>query len=177
MSHNRIATALVVSGLAVFCAAVQSAPSSSASAEPSGSAATDMKGLSKADTKKYAASHFMGFYAVNGSTAADVCRAEGVDLTEYLRAFHLKHAAELAQASKVMKAEGISTGQMATVAEAQRNEMEATVRRTMLELAVALHETTIADGCSFVAAHVVDAVSAQSFAEQNPQVWAVLMSD
>jgi hypothetical protein len=136
-----------------------------------------MKGLSKADIKKYAASHFIGFYTVNGSTAGDVCRAEGVDLTAYVRAFQLKHRTELDQANRIMSASGISAKKMAAVADGKQPELEATVRRTMLDLAVALGGKTVADGCAYVAAHVVDAVSAQSFAEQNPQVEEVLMAE
>lgn len=136
-----------------------------------------MKGVSKADIKKYAASHFMGFYTVNGSTAGDICRAEGVDLTAYVRAFQLKHRTELDQANKIMSASGISAKTMAALAGGKRTELEATVRQTMRDLALALGEKTVADSCAYVAAHVVDAVSAQSFAEQNPEVEAVLMSD
>jgi hypothetical protein len=139
--------------------------------------ATDMAPLSTTDAKKYAASHFMGFYTLNAHAAADVCRAEGVDLTAYVRAFHLKHAAEFAQAEKIMTASGFSIEQMAPASSDSRKTMEATFRQAMLDLAAALHKTKVADGCAYVAAHVPDSVSAQSFAEQNPEVEAALMSD
>jgi hypothetical protein len=136
-----------------------------------------MAPLSRTDTRKYAAAHFMGFYTLNAHAAADVCRAEGVDLKDYVRAFHVKHAAEFAQAGKIMTEFGFSTAQMAPPGSANRKAMEATFRQVMLDLAAALHKTEIADGCAYVAAHVADSVSAQSFAEQNPEVEAALMSD
>lgn len=139
--------------------------------------ASDMAPLSTTAAKKYAASHFMGFYTLNAYAAADVCRAEGVDLTAYVRGFHLKHAAEFAQADKIMTASGFSIEQMAPASSDNRKTMEATFRKAMLDLAAALHKTTVADGCAYVAAHVADSVSAQSFAEQNPEVEAALMSD
>jgi hypothetical protein len=139
--------------------------------------ATDMAPLSRTDARKYAAAHFMGFYTLNAHAAADVCRAEGVDLKDYVRAFHVKHAAEFAQAGKIMTEFGFSTAQMAPPGSANRKAMEATFRRVMLDLAAALHKTEIADGCAYVAGHVADSVSAQSFAEQNPEVEAALMSD
>jgi len=177
MSHKRVNTALLLPVLALFSgAAVSSSPHSVAVAQPT-AAATDMNGLSKADQKKYAASHFLGFYTLNGRTTADVCGAEGVDLANYERAFQLKHTSELAQAEKVMMASGVSAEQMAIVAGGKRKEMEATIRHTMLELANALHAATVADGCAYVAGHPADAASAQSFAEQNPEVETALMSD
>ena len=139
--------------------------------------ATDMAPLSTTDAKMYAASHFMGFYTLNAHAAADVCRAEGVDLTAYARAFHLKHAAEFTQAEKIMMASGFSIEQMAPASSDNRKMMEATFRQAMLDLAAALHMTKVADGCAYVAAHVADSVLAQSFAEQNPEVEAALMSD
>jgi hypothetical protein len=177
MSHKRVTAPLLLSALALFSgASVSSSPHSAAAAQPT-AVAIDMNGLSKADQKKYAASHFLGFYTLNGRTSADVCRAEGVDLAVYLRAFQLKHMSELAQAEKVMMASGVSTEEMAAVAREKRKDMEATIRHTMLELANALHGTTVADGCAYVAGHAAEAASAQSFAEQNPEVEAVLMSD
>jgi len=139
--------------------------------------ATDMAPLSTTDAKMYAASHFMGFYTLNAHVAADVCRAEGVDLTAYVRAFHLEHAAEFAQADKIMMASGFSIEQMAPVSSDNRKIMEATFRQAMLDLAAALRKTKVADGCAYVAAHVADSVLAQSFAAQNPEVEAALMSD
>lgn len=177
MLDKRLTTRLVFPALALFCTAIQSVPSPSASAGPSGTAVTDMNGLSKEDMKKYAASHFFGFYTVNGTTAGDVCRAEGIDLTAYVRAFQLKHTRELAQAHKVISASGISLKKMTAIAEGKRSKLEATVRQTMLDLAAALGGRTVADGCAYVAAHAADAVSAQSFADQNPEVEAALMTD
>lgn len=139
--------------------------------------ATDMAPLSRTEARKYAAAHFMGFYTLNAHAAADVCRAEGVDLKEYVRAFQVEHAAEIAQANKIMTELGFSTAQMAPPGSANRKTMEATFRRVMLDLAAALHKTKIADGCAYVAGHVAESVSAQSFAEQNPEVEAALMSD
>lgn len=139
--------------------------------------ATDMAPLLTTDAKKYAASHFMGFYTLNAYAAADICRAEGVDLTAYVRGFHLKHAAEFARAKKIMTASGFSIEQMAPASSDNRKTMEATFRQAMLDLAAALHKTSVADGCAYVAAHVADSVSAQSFAEQNPDVETALMSD
>jgi hypothetical protein len=136
-----------------------------------------MAPLSRTNAKKYAAAHFMGFYTLNSHAAADVCRAEGVDLEAYVRAFQVKHAAEFAQADKIMTEFGFSTAHMAPPASANRKTMEATFRQAMLDLAAALHKTKIADGCAYVAAHVAESVSAQSFAEQNPEVEAALMSD
>ena len=177
MSHKRVKATLLFAALPLFSgAAVSFSAHSAAVAQPS-AAAVDMNRLSKADQKKYAASHFLGFYTLNGRTSADVCRVEGVDLADYLRAFQLKHMPELAQAEKVMMASGVSAEQMAAVARGKRKEMEATIRHTMLELAYALHGTTVADGCAYVAGHPADAASAQSFAEENPDVEAVLMSD
>jgi len=177
MSTKRVTAALLLSALALFSgASVSSAPHSAVAAKPT-AAAIDMNGLSKADQKKYAASHFLGFYTLNGRTSADVCRAEGVDLASYLRAFEIKHMAELARAETIIMTSGISTEQMAAIARGKRSEMETTIRHTMLELANALNGTTVADGCAYVAGHSAEAASAQSFAEQNPEVEAVLMSD
>lgn len=139
--------------------------------------ATDMAPLSTTDAKKYAAARFMGFRTLNALAAADVCRAAGVDLTAYVRAFDLKHAAEFARAEKITTASGLSVEHMAPASSDNRKTMESTFRQAMLDLAAALQKTTVADGCAYVAAHVADSVSAQSFAEQNPEVEAALMSD
>lgn len=177
MSHKNLLATLKYPALVLLSVAAQSSLAHSAAVPHSTTTVVGTNGSSKADLKKYAASHFLGFYTVNGRVAADVCGAEGVDLTDYLRAFRLKHAAELAQAEKVMTESGVSAEQMAAVAYGKKKEMEATVRHTMLELASALHRTTVADGCAYVAGHAAEAASAQSFAEQNPEVEAALMSD
>lgn len=177
MSYKHVTATLLYPAIAMFCVAAHSSSSPPADTGRPGTAASDMEGLSRADLKKYAASHFLGFYAVNGSTAAEVCRSEGVDLTAYVRSFQLKHKTEFAQANKLLMASGISAAQMAAVADAKGKELEATFRRSMLELANALHQTTVADGCAYIAGHVADAVASQSFAEQNPDVEAILMSE
>jgi hypothetical protein len=177
MLHKKVMTTLLYPALMLLSATPQSVSANSAVDSPSGSAASDMRALSIENKKKYAASHFLGFYTAFGSIASDVCQAEGVDVTAYVSAFTLKHTAEFAKAQKIILASGISDEQMASIARGRRSVMEAKLRRAMLDLAVALHKTTVADGCSYVASNPTDAASAQSYAEASPDVEAILMSD
>lgn len=177
MFPKKVMTVLLLPAVVLLSATPQSVSSHAAVGSPSASAASDMQGLSSVEKKKYAASHFLGFYTVFGRIASDVCGAEGVDLTAYVSAFTLKHKAELVQAKRIIAASGISDEQMASIARGRRSVMEANVRRSMLDLAAALHKTTVADGCAYVASNATDAASAQSYAEASPDVEAVLMSD
>jgi hypothetical protein len=137
----------------------------------------ELYALPEADLKMYAAADFLGFYTINVHSFSDVCRAEGVNLAAYARAFRANHAAEFAQAEKITKGSRFSAEKMAAMTAATREILETSVRHQMIDLAAALHKTTVADGCAYVAANVVDAKSAPSYAERDPQLESILMSD
>lgn len=164
--------------LAAACAhAAPQTPAAPARAEAGAAASKDLNSLPLADQKRFAAGRFLGFYTINGRTTGDVCRAEGVDLTAYVKAFQRKHDAEYERADKIMVASGFSTAEMASATDANRGRLEEKVRQSLLDLATAMKKTTVKDGCDYIAAHVSDAVAGQSFAAQNPDIEAVLMSN
>jgi len=181
MSYYRPASMIACALLATLSAEAYSAPpqTAPAAATPSSQSpiAKDLKSLPLADQKRFAAGRFLGFYTLNGRTTGDVCRAEGVDLSAYVQAFQRKHDAEYERADKIMVASGFSTAEMAAATDANRGRLEEKVRQSMQDLAGALHKTTVAEGCAYIAAHVSDAVAGQSFAQQNPEIEAVLMSN
>ena len=137
----------------------------------------ELYALPEADLKMYAAADFLGFYTINVHSFSDVCRAEGVNLATYVHAFRANHAAEFARAEKITKGSRFSAEKMAAMTAATREILETSVRHQMIDLAAALHKTTVADGCAYVAANVVDAKSAPSYAETDPQLESILMSD
>jgi hypothetical protein len=137
----------------------------------------ELYALPEADLKMYAAADFLGFYTINVYNFADVCRVEGISLATYARAFRTKHAAEFARAEKITKGSMFSAEKMAAMTAATREVLETSIRHQMLDLAAALHKTTVADGCAYVAANVVDVKSTPSYAERDPQLESVLMSD
>jgi hypothetical protein len=182
-SSYRLASALAcvlltATSATAYASPQQAAPTAPAAATPPQNSITkDLKSLPLADQKRFAAGRFLGFYTLNGRTTGDVCRAEGVDLTAYVQAFQRKHDAEYERADKIMAASGFSTAEMAAATDANRGRLEENVRQSMRDLAGALHKTTVAEGCAYIAAHVSDAVAGQSFAQQNPEIEAVLMSN
>lgn len=177
MPHRRLLTSATSALVLMLAATVHAAPQAAAPAPRSDAAASalkDLKALPPADQKRFAAGRFLGFYALNGQDTGDVCKAEGVDLTAYVSAFQRKHIPEYAQAGKIMAAAGVTPEQMAAAAD--RSRLDDNVRHSLLDLAAAIHKTTVADACSFIGAHVDAAVAGQSFAEQNPEIEAVLMA-
>jgi hypothetical protein len=139
--------------------------------------ATDMKSLPKADVKKYAASHFLAFYNIRTRIDPDVCRAEGVDLTDYVLAFKFAYGVEFARADLLTMGTRFSNAQVITDIDAERERGLAVSRRVFLTLAGRLGKATIADGCEYLAAHAADGLAIQSFAEQFPELYAIFMSD
>jgi hypothetical protein len=137
----------------------------------------ELDALPRADLKLYAAADFLGFYYVNIQTFPDVCRAEGVDIATYVRAFKNKHAAQFARADEVTKGSAFSTAIMSAAGSKSRELMETNVRHTMLDMAAGLHKTTVAHSCAYVAANAVEVVSASYYADRFPAIEAAFMSD
>ncbi|KLD67765.1 hypothetical protein Y883_06270 [Luteibacter rhizovicinus DSM 16549] len=138
--------------------------------------APDLKSLSEAEIRLHVPVHFLAFYTVKTRILPNVCREEGVDLQAYSYAFQLKHAAMFDRADGLMRASNLSATQLIADVYERRTESEAKVRRRLLELASWLQKTTVADGCAYLAAHVVDGASMASFGEEFPEVAGALMS-
>lgn len=178
MPYRRLFVSAASALFVVLTTSAHASPQSTPPAPRSDAAASalkDVKALPAADQKRFAAGRFLGFYALNGQNTGDICKAEGVDLTAYVSAFQRKHIPEYAQAGKIMAAAGVTPEQMAAAADRPR--LDDNVRHSLLDLAAAIHKTTVADACGFIAAHVDAAVAGQSFAEQNPEIEAILMAN
>lgn len=139
--------------------------------------AADMNLLSKGEMKKRAAAHFLSFYTIRTHADANVCKAEGVDMMPYIRAYQVKHRAEFARADKLTNGSAFSSAKIVSEVHANREVVEAKARRMLLDIAVALRKTTVADGCAYIADHVIDGLSIQSYAEEFPEFEAILMAD
>jgi hypothetical protein len=138
--------------------------------------ASDMKSLSEAEIGRYAAAFFLAFYVTKARIVPGVCESEGVDLEAYSNAFQLEHAAMFNRADQLMSASRLSATQMVSKVYKNRTIAEANVRRRLLELASKLQKPTVADGCVYLASHVIDGASMPSFEEEFPDAAGVLMS-
>jgi hypothetical protein len=138
--------------------------------------ASDMKSLAEAEIGRYAAAFFLAFYVTKARIVPGVCESEGVDLEAYLNAFQLEHAAMFNRADQIMGAYRLSATQMVSKLYKNRTIAEANVRRRLLELASKLQKPSVADGCVYLASHVIDGTSMPSFEEEFPDAAGVLMS-
>lgn len=129
------------------------------------------------DLQLYAAADFLGFYYVNIQTFVDVCRAEGVDLAAYVKAFQIKHAAQFARADEVTRGTAFSAALTSAAGGNSRELMETNVRHTMLDMAAGLHKTTVAHSCAYVAANAAEVVSVSYYGARYRDLEAAFMSD
>jgi hypothetical protein len=133
-----------------------------------------MKLLSEYGVEKYAATSFLKFYMIRARSVPDVCRAEGVDMSAYSYAFQLKHAAMFLRANELTGGYRPPAGGMISSAYLDRAEGDEGARRMLSNIAVELQRSRLVDGCMHLATHEVDASSVQSFAEEFPELAAVL---
>ena len=144
-------------------------------------AATDMAGqqLANAPAAKrptLAASQFVGFYYVNTAVMLDVCRGEGVDISQYAAAFRDEHVAEHTRAVSLLEAAGVKEDQITGALAANRPQVNGMIQQTMRDAAAQFGKSTVKDGCTIFADHPVAVAHARKVATMSPGMWKAFMA-
>jgi hypothetical protein len=123
-----------------------------------------------------AASQFVGFYYVNTAVMLDVCKGEGVDISQYVAAFRNEHVAEHTRAASLVQAAGYSEDQITGALAANRPQVNGMIQQTMRDTAAQFGKSTIKDGCTIFADHPVVVANARKLATMSPGMWKAFMA-
>jgi hypothetical protein len=139
-------------------------------------ASAKMRAVGPGERVRIAAASFLGFYIANADEIPEICRGEGVNISQYVEIFKTEHAQLFDKAKSSLASEGMEYEAYRAAIRRAGPQTRPVLAKSLEELAATVGKSSVRDGCLFVTAHSADVAAAQHIKNVNPDVYRQLAS-